>query len=111
VTLRVPPDAPARDACCAGVRPEKIALVPSGQEERLNGAVNRLSGQVTVASFLGTAFQYVVATSGGGEITVVEQNRDGGESLGPGRDVVVAWHPEHTFIVDREPSGSTADAE
>src|SRR3954452_24774884 len=102
VTLHVPADHGPQDGCCAGVRPEKIAIVPTEDEARLNGAINRLAGQVTVASFLGTAFQYVVATPGAGEITVVEQNRDGSHALAPGRNVVVAWHPEHTFVVARE---------
>jgi spermidine/putrescine transport system ATP-binding protein len=65
---------------------------------------------VTVASFLGTAFQYVIATPGGGEITVVEQNRDGSHALAPGRNVVVAWHPDHTFVVSRQPQGELAHA-
>jgi spermidine/putrescine transport system ATP-binding protein len=109
VTLQVSDDGGRRDPCCAGVRPEKIEVVATEDETRLNGAVNRLQGQVTVASFLGTAFQYVVTTAGGGEVTVVEQNRDGSHALAPGRKVMLAWHPEHTFVVSREPAGGAAD--
>jgi hypothetical protein len=32
---------------------------------------------------------------------VIEQNRDGG-SLGPGREVTLAWQPKHTFVVSKE---------
>jgi hypothetical protein len=56
---------------------------------------------VSLASFLGTSFQYVVTTAAGDEITVVEQNRNGRHALGPGRQVLLAWHPENTFVVSR----------
>src|SRR6478735_901498 len=45
---------------CAGVRPEKIDVVVSEQAAQLDGAVNVLEGEVAVATFLGTAFQYIV---------------------------------------------------
>jgi hypothetical protein len=34
----------------------------------------------------------------------VEQNRDGmhGGSVGPGQEVLLAWRPEHTFVVTKE---------
>ena len=86
---------------CAGVRPEKIDVVASEQAAHLDGAVNVLEGHVAVASFLGTEFQYVVTTTAGEEITVVEQNRVGSHALGPGRKVLLAWRPEHTFVVSR----------
>jgi spermidine/putrescine transport system ATP-binding protein len=54
-----------------------------------------------VAAYRGVAIQYVVRTAGGDEMTVIEQNRDGA-SVGPGRDVLLAWRPEHTFVVDKE---------
>jgi spermidine/putrescine transport system ATP-binding protein len=82
-----------------GVRPEKIALAPAG-DRAANGA-NALHGQVMVASFLGTSIQYVVRVAGGEEITVVTPNHDGAEpsTLGAGRDVVLTWDPQHTFVV------------
>jgi spermidine/putrescine transport system ATP-binding protein len=87
---------------CAGVRPEKIELLPAESAPR--SGENTLEGQVTVASFLGTAFQYVVTTTAGEEVTVVEQNRNGTgvETLGPGRKVVLCWKPDHTFVVARQ---------
>jgi hypothetical protein len=42
-----------------------------------------------------------VRTPGGEELTVIEQNR-GGATVGPGRDVLLAWEPRHTFVVDKE---------
>jgi spermidine/putrescine transport system ATP-binding protein len=89
-----------------GVRPEKLTLVP-GDIDVPSGA-NALKGRVEIASFLGTAIQYVVHTSGGEEFTAVEQNRLGTElaSIGPGRDVTLAWDPAHSILVAKE----TADA-
>jgi spermidine/putrescine transport system ATP-binding protein len=66
--------------------------------------MNAVRGRVEVASYLGVALQYVVRTPGGEELTVIEQNRAGahGGTVGPGRDVLLAWRPEHTFVVDKE---------
>jgi spermidine/putrescine transport system ATP-binding protein len=85
-----------------GVRPEKLTLVPAGIE--LPEGANAISGRVEMASFLGTAIQYVVHTAGGEEFTAVEQNRLGTEpdSIGPGRDVTLAWDPAHTILVAKE---------
>jgi spermidine/putrescine transport system ATP-binding protein len=89
--------APGHAGGRAGVRPEKVRLL-SGEDELPDGAVNVLEGQVTVASFLGTAIQYVVTTSEGEELMVVEQNRSH-EPVGPGRQVRLAWRAEDTFVV------------
>src|SRR3712207_1870034 len=45
----------------AGVRPEKVTLL-AREAPAPDGLANVLEGQVTVASFLGTAIQYVVTT-------------------------------------------------
>jgi spermidine/putrescine transport system ATP-binding protein len=85
-----------------GVRPEKITLVPGG--ERAPEGANAVPARVEVASFLGVSLQFVVRTPGGEELTVVEQNRTGAEgaSIGPGRDVLLTWPHEHTFVVSKE---------
>ena len=87
-----------------GVRPEKLTLIPAGAEAP-QGA-NALRGRVEIASFLGTSIQYVVHTSGGEQFTAVEQNRLGSEpeSIGPGREVTVAWDPAHSIVVAKEAS-------
>jgi spermidine/putrescine transport system ATP-binding protein len=86
-----------------GVRPEKVRLVPAGQEVR--GDLNVLHGKVIVAAFLGVSIQYLIKASGGEELTVFAQNADGSEpdSLAAGRDVQLVWEPQHTFVVAREP--------
>jgi spermidine/putrescine transport system ATP-binding protein len=85
-----------------GVRPEKITLVPAG-DAPASGA-NVLHGTVVVAAFLGVSIQYLVRTAGGEELTVIAQNADGAEpaSLAPGREVQLAWNPDHTFVVAKE---------
>jgi spermidine/putrescine transport system ATP-binding protein len=89
------------DAVRAGVRPEKITLIPAGQPTP-DGA-NVLRGTIVVSAFLGTSIQYVVRAAGGEELNVFAQNLDGSEpdSLGVGREVQLSWSPEHTFVVAR----------
>jgi spermidine/putrescine transport system ATP-binding protein len=90
------------DAVRIGVRPEKVTLSPAGHD--VPGDANVLRGTVVVASFLGVSIQYVVRAAGGEELTVFAQNLDGAEpeSLGPGREVQLAWAPQHTFVVPKE---------
>jgi spermidine/putrescine transport system ATP-binding protein len=86
-----------------GVRPEKIEITL--ESAQANGSMNRVRGHVTVASYLGVSIHYVVTTPAGREITVIAQNRDvGAESIGPGREVSLAWDPTHTFVVQRQES-------
>ena len=95
-TVRVPADRAREGAVRVGVRPEKLRMAveaPAG--------ANVVRGRVEVAAYLGVSLQYIVRTAGGEEMTVVEQNRDGA-SVGPGRDVLLAWRPEHTFVVTKE---------
>ena len=103
-TLHVPSDRcgpNADDAVRAGVRPEKITLLP--EDAAVPDGSNVLRGQVLVAAFLGISIQYVVRAAGGEELNVFAQNTDGSEpeSLGAGRKVQLAWRPEHTFVVGR----------
>jgi spermidine/putrescine transport system ATP-binding protein len=90
-----------------GVRPEKIAIAGHGTGgETSTSSRNVIHGRVTVASYLGVSIQYVVETKTGRELTVIAPNRDGGsvDSIGPGRDVSLAWDPDHTFVVQRQES-------
>ena len=100
----VAPDAAARTGDVrVGVRPEKLAIV----EEPPDG-FNAIRGRIDVATFLGVSLQYVVRTAGGEEITLVEQNREGAHrAVAPGEEVVLAWRPEHTFVVAKEQAHAT----
>ena len=95
-TVRAPADRAREGAVRVGVRPEKLQIVGEPPAD-----ANVLRGRVEVAAYRGVALQYVVRAAGGEEITVIEQNR-GAATVGPGRDVLLAWRPEHTFVVDRE---------
>jgi spermidine/putrescine transport system ATP-binding protein len=104
-TLHVPSDRigpHGTDAVRIGVRPEKVTLSPAGAT--VAEGSNVLRGTVVVASFLGVSIQYVIRAAGGEELTVFAQNLDGAEpkSLGPGREVQLAWDPQHTFVVAKE---------
>ena len=88
-----------------GIRPEKIAIATAGAEgEASSASRNVIHGRVTVASYLGVSIQYVVETRTGRELTVIAPNRDGDAagSIGPGREVSLAWDPAHTFVVQRQ---------
>jgi spermidine/putrescine transport system ATP-binding protein len=102
--LKVPAGVPSNGAAmCAGVRPEKIQILDAGDGSP-DGDANVVHGQVSVAGFLGVAIQYVVTTPSGQELTVIAQNRDGAgsEAMAPGRDVLLVWKPDHTFVVAEE---------
>ena len=88
-----------------GVRPEKVHLVPVGQEVRADA--NVLHGTVIVAAFLGVSIQYLIKAAGGEELTVFAQNVGAGgtDTLGPGTEVQLVWDTEHTFVVARETEG------
>src|SRR3954470_9086204 len=101
--LRVPSErCNGADEVRVGVRPEKITLVPAG--EAVPDGSNVLRGRVVVAAFLGVSIQYVIQTAAGEELNVFTQNIEGSEpdSLAVGREVQLAWSPEHTFVVARD---------
>jgi spermidine/putrescine transport system ATP-binding protein len=77
-----------------GVRPEKIRFANGDEEAAL---VNRLTGRIVDASFVGVSTHYLVDVGGIGEMAVVVQNLGGIRTRG--EDVTLAWRPEHTFVV------------
>ena len=94
-----------------GIRPEKIAIAAARPDpESSSSTRNVIHGRVTVASYLGVSIQYVVETKTGRELTVIAPNRDGDAagSIGPGRDVSLAWDPVHTFVVQRQETSNVA---
>ena len=96
-TIHAPASAARDGAVRVGVRPEKLSIVDEAPAD-----ANTLRGRVEVATFLGVSLQYIVRTHGGEALTVVEQNREGAQrAVGPGAEVVLAWRPEHTFVVSK----------
>ena len=58
---------------------------------------------MTHASYLGVSTQYIVTLADGHKVTVFEQNVERAtksELWTPGEQVVLAWSPEHCFVVD-----------
>jgi putative spermidine/putrescine transport system ATP-binding protein len=91
------PGGPAVDGpAVALVRPEKIAFGARGEPGR-----NALAGTVGDRVFLGTVVYYLVDTAAG-RFTVLVQN-SGVPACDRGVDVVLAWAPDHTVVIPRDP--------
>jgi spermidine/putrescine transport system ATP-binding protein len=91
-----------------GVRPEKIRLFEPNDD--VPPGLNRISGTISHASYLGVSTQYIVSLPDGHRVTVYEQNvqrATKAELWDSGESVVLAWAPEHCFVVE-DPSGSEA---
>jgi spermidine/putrescine transport system ATP-binding protein len=90
-----------------GVRPEKIRILPGSEPPE--EADNAVRGRLRIFTYVGVSNQYEVETPAGGTITVYEQNLGGPGKWAPspGEDVLLAWHPEHTFVVEPEDGGET----
>jgi putative spermidine/putrescine transport system ATP-binding protein len=75
------------------VRPEKIRLLAADQPADSADGEVRVTGTVQSAVYLGDRTRYVVELHGGGELTVVDQNRGRGHGEGeqPGAAVRLAW--------------------
>ncbi|WP_267428605.1 ABC transporter ATP-binding protein [Methylobacterium sp. GC_Met_2] len=79
------------------VRPEKLTLHPSADLPR--EAVNRLSGTVRRASFLGSVVRYAVETASGALVTADAPNVAAHHHPEPGERVALAWSPADTVIL------------
>jgi spermidine/putrescine transport system ATP-binding protein len=94
-----------------GVRPEKIRLFET--KDDIPAGLNRLPGTIADASYLGVSTQYIVTLADGHRVTVYEQNvqrATKAELWSTGEEVVLAWAPEHSFIVDETAPGAEDDA-
>jgi spermidine/putrescine transport system ATP-binding protein len=99
--LRAPPERAPVDSgrVRVGVRPEKVTLLdPSAP---VDNGLNRMGGGVvTDVSFVGVSTQYLVRMPWRQELMVFEQNTGQRPSFAGGAAVDLAWHPEHTFVLD-----------
>lgn len=110
--LTVPAGRAASDGphVLAGVRPEKMHLLPAARSREVPAAADRLPGVVTDSSFTGVSTQYLVRVPWGQELTVFVQNSSGRLPVHVGDEVVLHWHPEHTFALSGDgASGRAAD--
>jgi spermidine/putrescine transport system ATP-binding protein len=88
----IPSEAP--DGLRLGIRPEKLRLVSATDATW----TNRLTGEVTDASFAGVATTYLVRMPWGQELTVAQPN-DGNARATLGEQVTIAWDPHHSFVI------------
>ncbi len=91
-----------------GVRPEKIRLTEPDKD--IPAGMNRLTGVIAHASYLGVSTQYIVQLPDGNRVTVFEQNVERAtkaELWATGEAVVLSWQPDHSFIVE-DAGGSKA---
>jgi spermidine/putrescine transport system ATP-binding protein len=98
-------------AIAVGVRPEKIRLFEPKDDVPL--ALNRAPGVITDASYLGVSTQYIVQLADGHRVTVYEQNvqrATKAELWATGEQVILAWAPEHCFVVDDGAAAPAPDA-
>jgi spermidine/putrescine transport system ATP-binding protein len=108
--VRVPADripAGMREAK-VGVRPEKIRILPPGAAPA--DAENAIAGRLVVSTYVGVSNQYTVETRTGQQVSVFVQNLDapGAHRPGAGEEVVLAWQPEHTFVVEPTKEGGSS---
>jgi putative spermidine/putrescine transport system ATP-binding protein len=91
------------------VRPEKIRMLADGEEPAPGAHVER--GWIRDVVYVGMVTRYVVALDDGGELAVVQQNFESAEEASRARDtnVRLAWRPEQTVTVKREPEESTRE--
>ena len=88
-----------RDGRRFTIRPEKIRLLAPGESA---DGMHTESGRVRDVAYAGMITRYLVALDAGGELQVVRQNLETSSSQAleqVGREVVVAWRPEHTVAV------------
>ena len=75
------------------VRPEKIHLEPANAQPPANA--QSVAGTVASILYLGANTRYLIALEGGGELTVLLQNRDAHFEPTQGGPVRLWWEPRH----------------
>jgi putative spermidine/putrescine transport system ATP-binding protein len=88
-----------RDGRKFTIRPEKIRLLDPGEPA---DGLHTEAGRIRDVAYAGMITRYLVTLDAGGELQVIRQNLETSseEALAQvGREVVVAWRPEHTVAV------------
>ncbi len=93
---RLPSD--AQGTVKVGVRPEKLTI-SRGDDADVPAGFNRVSGRVTMSTYIGVSHQYKIESVGGTIMTAYVQNLGHEEAPRQGEGVTVSWKPEHTFAV------------
>ncbi|HEU0288441.1 MAG TPA: ABC transporter ATP-binding protein [Nocardioidaceae bacterium] len=93
-------------AVWVGVRPEKVYISATGDEEESGDANSVVGGTITDTSFIGVSTQYLVKMPWGQELTVFEQNTGARKVFSPGTTVDLHWSRPHTFVLDANQDAS-----
>jgi putative spermidine/putrescine transport system ATP-binding protein len=85
------------------IRPEKIRMAPPGSD--VPADCHAVDGQVDSVLYLGASTRYHVALAGGGELTVIDQNREsaGGDWRRQGGGVQLIWQRVHSQRIGAAP--------
>ncbi|HVR65652.1 MAG TPA: ABC transporter ATP-binding protein [Verrucomicrobiae bacterium] len=90
------------------IRPEKITMAFEGDAAPPSGSC-AVRGTIDSLLYLGAATRFNVALNDGGELTVIEQNRAGGNrsvSATQGRPVILWWERGHMQAMADSAAGS-----
>lgn len=81
------------------IRPEKIRILE--RATRVPDGCQAADGRIESVLYLGANTRYTVALDGGGELTVIDQNRDeaGPQSARQGEAVRLVWQRAHNRVV------------
>ncbi len=81
------------------IRPEKIRIIE--RATRVPDGCQAADGRIESVLYLGANTRYTVALDGGGELTVIDQNRDeaGPQSARQGEAVRLVWQRAHNRVV------------
>ncbi len=89
------------------IRPEKIRI--SGADAPVPEGCHAATGRIASVLYLGAHTRYAVALDGGGELTVIDQNRDEagpGSARSPGDGVRLIWQRAHNRPIGPAAAGS-----
>ena len=92
----------ASETVYLGVRPEKTQLTQ--HPEKVPDGHNRIIGVITDTCYAGVSTEYLIRAEWGQELSVFSSNATAEGPLSPGTEVVVHWHPVHSFLLDRPDS-------
>ncbi|HEX5851636.1 MAG TPA: ABC transporter ATP-binding protein [Solirubrobacteraceae bacterium] len=87
------------------VRPEKIRLLPDGEDAARTGAPTTLRGVVREVAYLGSVTRYVVEAEGGETLVVLAQNLDTSAAKAleeRGRTVRMTWRETDESVLDTD---------
>ena len=99
-----------RDGVRFVVRPEKLHMLLDGEDA---GPGRRVEpGTVEQVVYVGMSTRYLVRLDRGEQLVAVRQNVEaaGHDQRSEGRRVRLAWAPEHTYVLEKEPALSDAGA-